>query len=311
MRPALPLVLAAGVLSSCAVGPHVPAAGRRDPGRDARRDRPRPGRLARRPGLVGRLPGRRPAVAHRRGAANGFDVRLAAWRVEEARALAGITRAQLFPQLQASAGWSRSRALAVHQPEPSAPGQPLRRQPRAVVGARPVGPDPALDQAALAQYLATEEARRGVDALARRRGRDGLLRAPRARPPARDRRSAPRRRFGRPATCSTAGSPAGPRRRSRPRAPRRRSPRPRPTSRTSSGRSRRRRTSSTSCSGASPARSRAAPPSTTSSCRRRSRRACRRTSWSGAPTCARRSSTSSPPTPRSAWRPRTSSRRSP
>src|SRR3954471_21878151 len=31
---------------------------------------------------------------------NGYDVRLAAWRVEEARANAGIARAQVFPAIQ-------------------------------------------------------------------------------------------------------------------------------------------------------------------------------------------------------------------
>ena len=38
----------------------------------------------------------------------GYDVRLAAWRVEEARANAGIARSEFYPQIQAGAGWSRS-----------------------------------------------------------------------------------------------------------------------------------------------------------------------------------------------------------
>src|SRR5437867_8122206 len=40
---------------------------------------------------------------------NGYDVRLAAWRVEEARADAGIARSEFFPQIQLGAGGSRSR----------------------------------------------------------------------------------------------------------------------------------------------------------------------------------------------------------
>ena len=40
---------------------------------------------------------------------NGYDVRLAAARVEEARANAGIARAEFFPQIEYSGQWSRSR----------------------------------------------------------------------------------------------------------------------------------------------------------------------------------------------------------
>ena len=39
----------------------------------------------------------------------GYDVRLAAWRVEEARANAGIARSEFYPQVQGRAGWSRGR----------------------------------------------------------------------------------------------------------------------------------------------------------------------------------------------------------
>ena len=92
---------------------------------------------------------------------NGFDVRLAAWRVEEARANAGIARSEFFPQIQFGAGWSRSRESEFFVP-----------------GAKPVnqadvnlglsweldlwGRIRRLNESALAQYLATEEARRGV-----------------------------------------------------------------------------------------------------------------------------------------------------
>ncbi|HYS03590.1 MAG TPA: efflux transporter outer membrane subunit [Candidatus Dormibacteraeota bacterium] len=92
---------------------------------------------------------------------NGYDVRLAAWRVEEARASAGIVRSGFDPAIQADGGWSRSR-------------QSLG----STLGTAPVnlydvnlgltweidlwGRIRRLNQAALAEYMATEEARRGV-----------------------------------------------------------------------------------------------------------------------------------------------------
>ena len=92
---------------------------------------------------------------------NNYDVRAAAWRVEEFRARAGIARSELFPQIGYQADWSRSL-----QPEFVVPGS------------RPVtlydvnlglsweidlwGRVRRLSEAALAQYLSTREARRGV-----------------------------------------------------------------------------------------------------------------------------------------------------
>src|SRR5262245_9739855 len=92
---------------------------------------------------------------------NNYDVRLAAWRVEGARAVAGISPAQLLPPAQGSAGWSRGQASQLANP-----------------GARPEnlydvnlgvaweidlwGRIRRLNEAARAQVLATEEARRGV-----------------------------------------------------------------------------------------------------------------------------------------------------
>ncbi len=40
---------------------------------------------------------------------NGYDVQLAAWRVEEARARAGIARSEFWPQIGVGAQWSRGR----------------------------------------------------------------------------------------------------------------------------------------------------------------------------------------------------------
>jgi multidrug efflux system outer membrane protein len=91
---------------------------------------------------------------------NGYDVRLAAARVEEARALAGIARSEFFPQVGYAGQWSRSR-----QSEEVSDGRTVS------LNALDVGVSWELDlwgrirrlnEAALAQYLATEEARRGV-----------------------------------------------------------------------------------------------------------------------------------------------------
>ncbi|HYR45397.1 MAG TPA: efflux transporter outer membrane subunit, partial [Thermoanaerobaculia bacterium] len=92
---------------------------------------------------------------------NNFDVRAAVSRVEEFRARAGIARSELFPQVGYQGEWSRSRQSAFVQP-----------------GATPVnlydvnlglsweidlwGRIRRLSEAALAQYLSTREARRGV-----------------------------------------------------------------------------------------------------------------------------------------------------
>ena len=92
---------------------------------------------------------------------NNFDVRAAVSRVEEFRARAGIARSELFPQIAYQADWSRSRRSQFVQP-----------------GSRPInlhdvnlglsweidlwGRIRRLSEAALAQYLSTREARRGV-----------------------------------------------------------------------------------------------------------------------------------------------------
>jgi len=92
---------------------------------------------------------------------NDFDVRIAAWRVEEFRARAGIARSELFPQIGYQGQWSRSRQSEFVVP-----------------GATPVnlydvnlglsweidlwGRIRRLSEAALAQYLSTRDAQRGV-----------------------------------------------------------------------------------------------------------------------------------------------------
>ena len=92
---------------------------------------------------------------------NNYDIREAAWRVAEFRARAGVARADFFPQVQYQGQVSRSR-----------------QSDFVVPGSTPVtlydvnlglsweldlwGRIRRLSEAALAQYLETEEARRGV-----------------------------------------------------------------------------------------------------------------------------------------------------
>src|SRR5262245_9819667 len=92
---------------------------------------------------------------------NGYDVRLAAWRVEEARANAGIAHSEFFPEIQGSAGWSRGR-----QSEFISPVSGTLNLYDVHLGLSWEidlwGRIRRLNEAALARYLASEEARRGV-----------------------------------------------------------------------------------------------------------------------------------------------------
>lgn len=95
-----------------------------------------------------------------------FDVRIAAQRVLEARAEVGITRADLFPTLDATAQFSASQSSAIGAfPYPG--GQPFKTT-YTQVGLNfnweldLWGRVRRLTEAARAQYLATDEARHGV-----------------------------------------------------------------------------------------------------------------------------------------------------
>jgi outer membrane protein, multidrug efflux system len=91
----------------------------------------------------------------------GYDVRLAAWRVEEARANAGIARSEFYPQIQGSGGWTRGRPSQFVFP--GAETGNLYDVNVALSWELDLwGRIRRLDEAALAQFLATEEARRGV-----------------------------------------------------------------------------------------------------------------------------------------------------
>lgn len=88
----------------------------------------------------------------------GHDVRLAAWRVEEARAAAGIAASSRLPAVSAGAGWSRGRSPLV--------GPETFDQVDVQLGVSWEidlwGRLRHLDEAARARYLASEEAQRGV-----------------------------------------------------------------------------------------------------------------------------------------------------
>ncbi len=92
---------------------------------------------------------------------DGYDVRLAVARVEEARANAGIARSEFFPQIDYQGQWSRSR-----QSEFLAPGVGTVSLHDVNLGLTWEidlwGRIRRSSESALAQYLASEEARRGV-----------------------------------------------------------------------------------------------------------------------------------------------------
>ena len=92
---------------------------------------------------------------------NNFDVRVAAWRVEEFRARAGIARSELYPQIQYQGGWSRGRQSEFLQPG-STPANLHDVNLGLSWEIDLWGRIRRLSEAALAQYASTEDARRGV-----------------------------------------------------------------------------------------------------------------------------------------------------
>lgn len=92
---------------------------------------------------------------------DGFDARLAAARVEETRALYGVARGNLLPAFGYTGGWERTRVDQV-----DIPAQPVETKWTAEVGGTWEldlwGKIRRQNEAARAQYLASEEARRGV-----------------------------------------------------------------------------------------------------------------------------------------------------
>lgn len=94
---------------------------------------------------------------------NGYDLRLAVWRVEEARANAGVAGALYLPQVQVQADWTRSRQSAVGAPGVASATQNLYDVNAGLSWEIDLwGRIRRTNEAALAQALASEEARRGV-----------------------------------------------------------------------------------------------------------------------------------------------------
>jgi multidrug efflux system outer membrane protein len=94
---------------------------------------------------------------------NNYDVRTAAWRVEEFRARAGIVRSELYPQATYSGQWSRTRYSDFQSGVTNTAPINLHDVNLGLSWEIDLwGRVRRLSESALAQYLSTEEARRGV-----------------------------------------------------------------------------------------------------------------------------------------------------
>jgi multidrug efflux system outer membrane protein len=94
--------------------------------------------------------------------ANGFDPQIAAWRVEEARARAGIARSEFFPQIGYDATFTRGRNSVYVPPFSTATNGIHAVDVNFGWELDLWGRIRRLNEAARAQYLSSEEARRGV-----------------------------------------------------------------------------------------------------------------------------------------------------
>jgi len=92
----------------------------------------------------------------------GYDVQLAAARVEEARARAGIARSEFFPSIGYGGGWSRQGNPATTFPFTRTTFNTISANVNFGWELDIWGRIRRLNEAAKAQYLASEEARRGV-----------------------------------------------------------------------------------------------------------------------------------------------------
>jgi outer membrane protein, multidrug efflux system len=93
---------------------------------------------------------------------NGYDVQLAAARVEEARARAGIARSEFFPSINYGGGWSRGSNSSQLFPFTRVTANQISANVNFGWELDIWGRIRRLNEAAKAQYLATEDARRGV-----------------------------------------------------------------------------------------------------------------------------------------------------
>jgi len=93
---------------------------------------------------------------------NGYDPQLAAARVEEARARAGIARSEFFPSVGYGGGWSRQGSPATVFPFHRTTFNTINANVNFGWELDIWGRIRRLNESAKAQYLATEEARRAV-----------------------------------------------------------------------------------------------------------------------------------------------------
>jgi multidrug efflux system outer membrane protein len=93
---------------------------------------------------------------------NGYDPQLAASRVEEARARAGIARSEFFPSVGYGGGWSRQQSPVTVAPFTRSTFNTISANVNFGWELDIWGRIRRLNEAAKAQFLATEEARRGV-----------------------------------------------------------------------------------------------------------------------------------------------------
>jgi multidrug efflux system outer membrane protein len=93
---------------------------------------------------------------------NGYDVQLAAARVDEARARAGIARSEFFPQIGYGAQWSRGRNSVFVPPYSTRTGNSNDINVNFGWELDVWGRIRRLNEAARASYFASEDARRGV-----------------------------------------------------------------------------------------------------------------------------------------------------
>ena len=93
---------------------------------------------------------------------NGYDAQLAAYRVEEARARAGIARSEFFPQINYGGDWSRGRNSGVVFPNSTATTNLYSVNVNFGWELDIWGRIRRLNEAAKAEYLSSEEARKGV-----------------------------------------------------------------------------------------------------------------------------------------------------
>jgi multidrug efflux system outer membrane protein len=94
--------------------------------------------------------------------AGNYDMRIAAWRVDEFRANAGIARSEFFPQINIGGGFARGRTSIYLPPNSTATGNLWDANVNFGWELDIWGRIRRLNESAKARYLGSEDARRGV-----------------------------------------------------------------------------------------------------------------------------------------------------